>query len=268
MHRLLTTLCLAAAATASLSAHDFWLATVAPVTPGAITITAGVGEKFPTRTQFRYRDNWLADWALVGERSRTPLSKDWRREAMVVATDVTLPSTGAFMGVAMVSAQTIEMKGDEFTDYLKEEGLDSVIAARQAAGEAAKTTTERYARYAKIALRNGAGSGVHLTRPAGMKAEFVPAVDPTTIRAGSPLTVQLLTDGKPVSGASVTAVHEGMPQKARTDANGRATFTIDREGAWLVKTVHMVRQPAGQETEWESFWVTLAFSAENRGLGG
>jgi hypothetical protein len=42
---------------------------------------------------------------------------------MVVATDVTLPATGAFMGVAMVSAQTIEMTGDEFTDYLKEEGL-------------------------------------------------------------------------------------------------------------------------------------------------
>ena len=253
------TLALVTLAAAQLSAHDFWLATVGPATPGAVTITAGVGEKFPTRTQFRYRDNWLAEWTLVGEKSRTPLSKDWRRDAMVMATDVTLPGTGAFMGVAMVSAQTIEMTGDEFTDYLKEEGLDSVIAARQSAGEAGKTTKERYARYAKIALRNGEGSGAHLTRPVGAKAEFVPSVDPTTLRAGSPLTVQLLIDGKPVSGASLTAIHEGMPQKARTDASGRATFTIDRPGAWLVKTVHMVRQPAGNEAEWESFWVTLAF---------
>lgn len=258
------TLALVALAAAQLSAHDFWLATVTPAKPGAATITAGVGEKFPARTPFRYRDNWLADWTLVGEKGRTPLSKDWRREEMVVATDVTLPATGAFMGVAMVTAQTIEMKGDEFTDYLKEEGLDGVIAARQAAGESAKTTKERYARYAKIALRNGDGSGAHLTRPVGAKAEFVPSVDPTTIRAGSPLTVQLLTDGNPVSGAAVTAITDGMPQKARTDANGRATFTIDRAGAWLVKTVHMARQPAGNEAEWESFWVTLAFSASPR----
>lgn len=261
--KLRVTLVLVALSAAQLSAHDFWLATVAPAAPGAITITAGVGEKFPTRTRFRYRDNWLADWTLVGEKGRTPLSKDWRREELVVATDVTLPGTGAFMGIAMVSAQTIEMKGQEFTDYLKEEGLTSVIAARQAAGEADKTTKERYARYAKIALRNGNGSGAHMTKATGMRAEFVPSVDPTTLKAGSPLTVQLLTDGKPVAGAEITAITEGMPQKARSDANGRVTFTIDKPGAWLVKTVHMVRQPAGNEAEWESFWVTLAFSASS-----
>jgi hypothetical protein len=49
------------------------------------------------------------------------LSKDFRRSDLVMASDVTLPAPGAYLGVAMVSAQTIEMKGHEFTDYLKEE---------------------------------------------------------------------------------------------------------------------------------------------------
>jgi uncharacterized GH25 family protein len=248
-------------AVARLSAHDFWLAaenwTPAAGTP--VTITAGVGEKFPTRTNFRSRDNWLAEWRLVGATGDVTVSKDFRRSNLVMASDVTLPAAGAYLGVAMVSAQTIEMKGQEFTDYLKEEGLDNIIAARKTAGESDQTTKERYARYAKIALRNGPGPGQHLTRASGLRAEFVPASDPTMVRAGGTLTVQLLADGKPVSGAPVSAVSGGQALTAQTDASGRATFTIDRAGAWLIKTVHMVRLPQPSEAQWESYWVTLAF---------
>jgi hypothetical protein len=133
------------------------------------------------------------------------------------------------------------MKGPEFTDYLKEEGLDSVITARQAAGEADKPAKELYARYAKLAIRSGSGSAVHLTRPVGLKAEFVPMSDPTSIHPGGTLTVQLLTEAQPVSGAAVTAASEGTSVKGQTDAQGRVPLRIDREGGWLVKTVHMAR---------------------------
>ena len=46
-------------ATAQLSAHDSWLAatTWTPGADGKATISAGAGEKFPTRTNFRSRDN-------------------------------------------------------------------------------------------------------------------------------------------------------------------------------------------------------------------
>jgi len=206
-----------------------------------VTITAGVGEKFPTRTNFRSRDNWLAEWRLVGVTGDAPLSKDFRRSNLVMASDVTLPASGAFLGVATVTAQTIEMKGQEFTDYLKEEGLENIIAA------------------AKIALRNGPGPALHLTRAAGLRAEFIPATDPTMIRTGGTLTVQLLAEGKPVSGAQVSAVSGEKPVSAQTDKDGRVTFTIDRSGAWLIKTVHMVRLSQPTEAEWESYWVTLAF---------
>ena len=49
---------------ATISAHDFWLAATqwTPAAGEKVTITAGVGEKFPTRTNFRTRDNWLASW--------------------------------------------------------------------------------------------------------------------------------------------------------------------------------------------------------------
>jgi uncharacterized GH25 family protein len=92
-----------------------------------------------------------------------------------------------------------------------------------------------------------------------MKAEFVPATDPTAVHAGGSLTVQLLTDGKPVGNAEVSAVSDGTLVKGDTDADGRVTLKIDREGAWLIRTVHMVPLTGSPEVDWESYWVTLSF---------
>jgi uncharacterized GH25 family protein len=248
-------------ASATLSAHDFWLAATDWRPADVATITAGLGERFPTRTTFQTRDQWLSEWRVVGEQGEVAVSTDFVQAGLEVANAVKLPSPGAYLGVASVTARTARMTGTEFTDYLKEEGLDAIVAARHAAGEAGKTTTERYARFAKIALRTGAGSGHHLTRPTGVKAEFVPAADPTSLRAGQPLTVQFLVDGTPVANATVMAVSEGVATRAQTDAGGRATFTINRPGPWLIKTIHMVRLPDGSPIEWDSFWATLTFHA-------
>jgi hypothetical protein len=47
----------------------------------------------------------------------------------------------------------------------------------------------------------------------------------------------------------------------RTDASGHVTLPIDREGAWLVRTVHMIpgAQAGVPGVEWDSYWATLAF---------
>ena len=242
-------------------AHDFWLASTSwtPAAGAAWTVTAQVGEHFPKPETGPTPDR-VELWRVVGPQGDVQVTRDFRAEKTMLSADVRLPAAGAYLGVMTILARTIEMKGQEFTDYLKEEGLDGVIAARRASGESDKPGKERYARYAKIAVRNGAGSADHLTRPAGLKAEFVPTSDPTAVRAGQSLTVQFLVDGKPVAGAAVTAAGpaEGASVKGRTDQNGRVTLTLDRAGAWLIKTVHMTRLPSGSTEDWESFWVTLA----------
>ena len=77
------------------------------------------------------------------------------------------------------------------------------------------------------------------------------------------LTLQLLSDGRPVSGAEVTARASagGHPIVGRTDATGHVTLPIDRDGAWLVRTVHMIAgaQARVPGVEWDSYWATLAF---------
>jgi uncharacterized GH25 family protein len=85
----------------------------------------------------------------------------------------------------------------------------------------------------------------------------VPASDPTSVHARSSLTLQLLTDGKPVADAAISAVSESAILKGQAH-KGRVTFKLDQAGAWLIKTVHMVRLPQGSEADWESYWVTLS----------
>ena len=247
----------------SLSAHDFWLGTSnwspEPGTPFAIS--AGVGERFPTRLDFKTPTNWFDEWRIIGPSGEVRVSKTFERRDLAMVADVTLPETGAFLAVMRVAPRTTEMKADEFNDYLKEEGLTEALAERLGLGEANRPAKERYSRYAKLALRTGPGSAAHLTKPIGVKAELVPAADPTSLRKGETLTLQLRVDGKPVPNAAVYAAVDGGSFPRQTDATGHVTFTIDREGEWLVKTVHMERLPKTfpPGPDWESCWITLSF---------
>ena len=246
-----------------LSAHDFWLGASnwfpEPGTPFAIS--AGVGERFPTRLDFKTPTNWFDDWRVIGPSGPVQVPKAFERRDLAMAADVVLPGTGAFLAVMRVAPRMIDMKADEFNDYLKEEGLTDAIAERHSLGESGRPAKERYSRYAKLALRNGDGSGAHLTRRVGVKAELVPAADPTMLRSGDTFTLQLLVDGRPVPNNAVYAAVEGGAFPRQTDAAGRVTFTIDREGEWLVRTVYMKRLPKTfpPGPDWESYWVTLAF---------
>jgi hypothetical protein len=195
---------------------------------------------------------------LIGAEGDLP-AIEFRPRLLEMQADVDVPSPGAYLGVARVNAQLTEMTGEAFTRYLAEERLHGVIAYRDMVGESGLVATERFYRFAKVAVRNGAGPADHLTRAVGAGAEFVPEQDPTALRPGTPLTVQLLVAGKPAAHAPVSAVSETTVIDAHTDDEGRVTIAVDRAGAWLVRTVYMVRLAPGDDAEWESYWVTLAF---------
>jgi hypothetical protein len=257
-----------AVTTVPLSAHDFWLGASdwfpEPGTP--FEISAGVGEHFPTRIDFKTPTNWFDDWRIIGPSGEVQVPRKFERRDLAMAADVTLPRTGAFMAVMRVSPRMIDMKADEFNDYLKEEGLSDAYAERLSLREGDRPAKERYSRYAKLALRNGDGSAAHLTRPVGVKAELVPATDPTSLHSGDMFTLQLLVDGRPAPNVAVYAAVDGGAFPRQTDAAGRVTFTIDRAGEWLVKAVHMKRLPKTfpPGPDWESYWVTLAFRVGQR----
>lgn len=258
-------------ASATLAAHDFWLAS-APwgAAPGAtIGITANVGDRFPGANSFTQSAR-VESLTLVGPEGATPIVGPFRREKDSLAADAKLPARAAtYMAVMIIKPQFIEIEAADFASYLTHEGLERVIEERERRGESAKAGRERYSRYAKVVIRAGDGPGDHVTRPVGLKAELVPASDPARLRVGDTLVVRLLAEGRPVGGALVGAIDAGStgapddwPLKGRTDGRGEVSFKLDRPGPWLIRSVHMVRR--GGETspevvDWESFWASLTF---------
>jgi hypothetical protein len=160
-----------------LAAHDFWLAATSWEPGSRVTITANIGETFPVSTD-QVSPEGVERWRLYGPDGEITADHEFRRDGQRLATDVVLPVPGAYLATMTTAASVEQMKGPLFNSYLVEEGLDWVLTARRAAGVSEEPATERFARYAKIVVRNGFGSGAHLTRPVGFLVEFVPMTDP------------------------------------------------------------------------------------------
>lgn len=252
--------------TANLFAHDFWLSTGQwSASPGAkLTILANVGDRFPKPTSVTAPDR-VESLKLFGHGETRDIS-GFRQEGQSLAADVALPaSPGTYMALMVIKPRVIEIKPPDFHSYLTHEGLDSVIRERERRGEAQKPGRELYSRYAKLLIRAGDGPSTHVTTAVGSPVELVPAVDPTGLRPGASLGVRLLANGKPVPDALIGAIYasstgnpDDWPLKARTDAQGQATFTLNAPGPWLVRSVHMTRT-ADARAEWASYWASLTF---------
>ena len=161
----------------------------------------------------------------------------------------------------------LELPGDRFNSYLQAEGLEGILEARRQAGASDLLGKESYSRCAKSLLwvdgDEPAEGGVALhNKPVGLTLELLPETNPYRLTAPAPLTVQLLYEGQPVTGALVMALNKSAPhevQRVQSGPDGRAEFDLRRSGLWLVKAVHMVPAAAEAPEDWRSYWASLTF---------
>jgi hypothetical protein len=231
-------------------AHDFWIEPSA-YTPGAgelVSLKLWVGEHLGGETLPRNEE--LIDWfsAVRGGVQSPILGMDGSETAGWLR-----PQAPGGLVIAYRSQRSaVELPPEKFQAYLALEGLPPVPPGR-----------EVFSRCAKSLLAVGGRSDPTVTKPVGLTLELVPEADPYSLAPGGTLTVSLLYQGKPLAGATVMALDATdaqTPQRVRSDANGRASFTLPRAGAWLIKAVHMIRAPRDAGADWESFWASLTFA--------
>jgi len=176
-----------------------------------------------------------------------------------------LSATPAAAGVATLwittRPRTLELKPDEVEHYLHEVGAGETIGA-QWRRSADRTWRETYVKVAKTFVRVGeAPKDESWREAAGASLELVPADDPTALSPGQDLPLVLLWNGKPLADLAVGAVAGagGTPTLARTDAEGRVTFRLDRPGPWLFRAT-LIRPAAARRGEWESLFTTVTVS--------
>lgn len=169
---------------------------------------------------------------------------------------------------------SVELAAPEFERYLKEEGLEHVIALRQAQRTSTQPGRERYRRHLKaLFLVSDTSDTSHATRT-GQTLEIVPLDDPHTRSPEQPLRLEVLFQGLPLKGGLLKAWHRDSGQllmrAVRTDAQGRASVRLPATGRWMLSVVHMVQVNVpvvtGQSSsfDWDSHWASLTFERPSR----
>jgi uncharacterized GH25 family protein len=164
----------------------------------------------------------------------------------------------------------IVLPAETFNQYLKDEGLDAVAAARASRHETQAPAREIFARCAKSLVSSGAPRSSEGDRPLGFTLELVAEQNPYALGVGQDLPVSLTYEGRPLAGALVVAMNRSRPSaklQARTDGQGRVGFHLTQDGTWLIKAVHMVPAPARTNADWASFWASLTFQLKSGGAG-
>jgi uncharacterized GH25 family protein len=235
-------------------AHDFWIepSTFRPAVGALVSAGLRVGQEFtgdPVAREseaiekFIIRDSG-GERAVVGMERRDPAGF-FRVEN----------AGGAIVGYRS-RPKFLELPPEKFEQYLRDEGLESIIAERAKRGDSQKPSREIYSRCAKSLLIAGDGATKFET-PLGFRYEIVPLK-----MAGDSIDVRLLYESKPLAGALVIAMHRddsSLRLRARSDAKGRVTFKLPKRGVWLIKSVQMIPAPPASNADWESLWASLTF---------
>lgn len=256
-------------------AHEFWL------TPVTVPLVAGDSARLSLRVGEYFEGDLIGfaaaqtvDLRLYNAGGNIDLRTWLPRDVSVPSLLVPLPAPGANMVIFNSQPTTISLSADTFHAYLHDEGLDFIKTQREAAGVAATPGRERYRRFVKtlirVAPKPGAVSAAAIkpdtthSTPTGQRLEILPTNNPLAMVPGDVLGVRVVFDGKPLRDALLKAWHRRGGQtliiRAKTAADGSATFDLPYAGPWMISVVHMVPATGVQDIEWDSSWSNLTFN--------
>lgn len=262
MKRWLATSALALAVTSGVKAHDFWIepSTFEPKLGELMRVHLRVGERFVGDPVAR-NEARIERFVVAGPAEERPVIG---RDGMDPAGLVRLDAPGIWFVGYRSKPSSVELTAPAFEQYLREEGLETIVAERARRRESGMPGREQFSRSVKAMVRTaGTTSDAGHNRAIGMTLEFVLDSDPTTAPGGQ-LPIRLLHDSQPLPNALVVAFRKSVTRdvqemaRGRTDRQGRMTIPVS-SGAWLIKAVHMQRAQAGSGAEWQSVWTALTF---------
>ena len=104
-----------------------------------------------------------------------------------------------------------------------------------------------------VVVVDGGADETAISRPVGQTLEIVPLANPNSLQPGQALPVQILYQGEPLAGATVTATSDTFAERdsaaahdhrepqafsGQTDKQGKVNVLPLIEGLWKVKVVH------------------------------
>jgi uncharacterized GH25 family protein len=172
-------------------------------------------------------------------------------------------------GTAMIAFNStnsfIRLEPEKFNEYLKEDGLDSAFAYRQAHGELDSAGTEHYQRSVKTLVQVG-DKFTKVTMPTDLPLDLVPSKNPYQLKNGDSLYVQVLFNRLPLANHKVNSWQrlngKTKRQEFISNSNGLIGFVVQRSGKWMVSAVHMQRNNDDPGCRWQSYWGSCTWGYE------
>lgn len=169
---------------------------------------------------------------------------------------------GTKMLVIQSNSAFIELAGDKFNEYLKEDGLDEVYAVREKAKLLQAPARELYSRHSKLFIQVGDKLDDVYQKIAGLPIEIVPTKNPCELKKGDEVHFHVIFKGKPLFGAKVRIWNRfdnrTTIQNIYTEKDGSISMRISNSGAWMVSVVKMVPSQ-DSKADWQSYWGSLVF---------
>lgn len=255
-------------ATRVLLAHDLFLKLDSYFLPPHAPVRALLLNGTFTKSEGAVARDRVADLALVGPSGRIRLDTT----ALTASHDggevhLRTGAEGTYVLGLAVRPREISLTGDQFNGYLKEEGLDDMLAERTRTGTLTEAARERYAKHVKAIFQVGKTRSEAYATVLGYPAELVPLGNPYDLKPGGTLRVRCLVKGEP--GAGLTVLAGGVTRsgaaiaelRSISDSAGVATFRLAQRGRWYVKFIRMQHATEPGVTH-ESLWATLSFEVK------
>jgi uncharacterized GH25 family protein len=247
-------------AAAPLFAHDFWIEpkSFSPTAGEILSVRLKVGQEMMGDPVPRDA-SLLREFVVADAAGQRPLvGRDGSDPAGYLRAD----AAGLLVIGYASNPSVVEMPSDRFNQYLKEEGLDAILALRVRRNQMGDGGHEMFSRCAKSLVLVGPPARTQADRTLGLTLELTAERNPYSMHVGQELPVRLTYLGKPLAGALVVAMNRldpGLKLSARTDPEGRVRFQLPQPGMWLIKSVHMIPGAATAKTSWASYWASLTF---------
>jgi uncharacterized GH25 family protein len=106
--------------------------------------------------------------------------------------------------------------------------------------------------------------GVKLPPLKRLKLVIVPLADPLSVGLGKPLPVQVLLDGKPLSGIKLMGDYRSQPDviSATTDSDGRANVVVRNGGLNVIAAETLIKVSGNPDIDEQGLFTSLTFVGE------
>ena len=243
----------------AMMAHDLFLVADSwtPKMGESVNVKMTIGHNFPDGSSLGMADKMNV--SLMSPDGKTsPLTL--KENGIYQVANFTPKTAGAYMVMTKYPYYSTKTKAGKYVNFPKSEVKEPFEAS---------TYVSRSSK--AIIKTNGAGDAKMVTKPLGMDLEIVPQVDPTTIKAGGLLPVQILFKGKPIvpernEEINVKAVYAGFQTDedtyafaGNTDQDGMVRIKLMQPGTWMIIVERRITAADQSKADTELYGATLTF---------